>query len=189
MDAGTLCPEWSRVRRREAGPYKYNTIDRKLMRGKCPYHTAWRSGLGKKVVWPAIDAHIYEDDNICHTTCTCGTCSSSGPKPTDASVPPTATLTSAPSGSPPQDHDGFESCEEVEEDDPIDWLVRAELVSIFAPFSDPSTSEDLPASSPHSASSSTPPQMDDQALLQAYSSMLDHGDSPPLATPEAKGPP
>ena len=113
---------------KERLPLKYQTIDRKLMRGKCPYPDRWKSSLGKKVVRPPIDAHIYEDDNICHTTCTCGNCSSSGPKPSDASAPPTATLASAPSDSPPQGHDGFEGCEEGNEDDPIDWMVRAELV-------------------------------------------------------------
>ena len=160
------------------------SIDRKLMRGRCPYRDKWRSGLGRKIIWPPIDAHIFEDYNKCKTMCTCGTCCSSGPKPPDASALSAEAPASAPSGSPPQDLDGFLSCDEEDDDDPIDWLVRAELVDIFAPFSDPVATGDRPASSPHSASSSTPPQMDNQALLQAYSDMLDHGGSPPLATPK-----
>ena len=169
----------------ERPPHKYNTVDRKLMRGRCPYRDKWRSGLGRKIVWPPIDAHIFEDDNICHTMCTCGACSSPGSKPAEASAHSAEAPAFAPSGSPPQDPDGFLSCDEYDDDDdPIDWLARLELVDIFAPFSDPVATDDLPASSPHSASSSTPPQMDNQALLQDYSNMLDDGGSPPLATPE-----
>ena len=66
----------------------------------------------------------------------------------------------------------------------IDWAVIAKLASMFAPFSDLDTSEDPPASSPHGASSSTLPQMTDQAILQAYGNMLDQGDNPPLAAPD-----
>ena len=103
-------------------------------------------------------------------------------QPTDASGPPSGTDAPAPPGPPPQGQDGFMSCED-DEDAPIDWSVIAELASIFAPFSDLDTSEDPPASSPHGASSCTPPQMTHQAILQAYDNMLDQDNSPPPATP------
>lgn len=139
--------------------HKYSTIDRRLMRGRCPYPDGkWKSGHDKEIIWPPIYVQIYEDFDKCHSMCACSVCCLP-PTPPDASAPSAAAPASAPLGSPPQDPDGFQSCGEEDDDDTVDWLVRAELEDICAPFRSEAESNlvDLPASSPHGASSSTSP--------------------------------
>ena len=122
--------------RQKRPAHSYHTIDRRLVRGKCPYPDKWKSRLNRKVIWPPIDAHIFEGDNVCHTTCTCSSCSSSGqpPDPPDPNAP-------APPDPTPPGQDGFASCDEDDDDSAIDCAVIAEPSDIFAPFSDLDTAE------------------------------------------------
>ena len=106
------------IRRLEM-PHKYNTVDRKLARGRCPYPGKWMSGLDRHVTWPPIDAHLYEDKNTCRTRCACAVCSSGRPPPGPPTDPAAPALT-----------DG-----DVDDLNHFDWHELANLYDIHAPTS------------------------------------------------------
>ena len=60
--------------RREQFPNRYWQVDRRLAKGRCPYSGDWKSGLHRSIVWPPVEAYLVEDDNSCHTKCTCHVC-------------------------------------------------------------------------------------------------------------------
>ena len=146
-------------------PSKYNTVDRNLARGKCPYKGKWRSGLDSCIRWPPIDVRIFEDNELCHTTCTCSNCSSTGQPPGPPPDP------EAPAHLEPALPlvDGFVSCEEDEDDPVVDRTALAELYNIFAPIS-VTANADPSASSTPGASSSTA-AITEQSVLIAYDNM------------------
>ena len=140
-------------------------MDRRLARGRCPYPDKWKSGLNRRIFWPPIDVHIFEGNNVCHTTCTGSSCSSPGQPPGPPSDP------DAPA--PPEPiqplMDGSASCEEDEGDPAIDWAGIAELSDIFAPFS--VTGSANPSASGTPGASSSTAVMSDQSIFVAYDNM------------------
>ena len=106
MDDTSVCPEWARTPQGETRPQIPNHRP-EANASQMPVPRQVEILAGKSFA-PPIDVHLFEDDDICHTTCTCSKGNPSGQTPDDASATPSDTAASAPSGSPPQDLDGFE---------------------------------------------------------------------------------